>query len=150
VGETAVRGDAQISIIAVKVAPVMLINQLTKQTEKSTDVVMAVQLRIQNVGDNGVLDYASWAGQHRGYKRDFGELIDQDGNGYQRRMYGEHTIPVGRIAKTSIAPGRSKTDVLLFKRPPANVRYLDLMLPGENVGSDFGITFHITANVIKR
>ncbi len=149
-GDVVQRGDAAVKVLSVTVAPVELTNTLTHRSEKSSDVVMAVQVEVRNTGSSKVLDYSTWAGQPTGFKRDFAEIVDQDFNGYQRRMYGENTIPSGRVEKTSIAPGYPITDILLFKRPPDRLKYLELTLPGENIGSDFLITFRIPGKMIQR
>ena len=44
--------------------------------------------------------------------------------------------PTGRIDSTSIYPGKSLTDVLIFEPPVRDIQYLNLELPGKNVGVD--------------
>ncbi len=44
--------------------------------------------------------------------------------------------PTGRIDSTSIYSGKSLTDVLIFEPPVRDIQYLNLELPGKNVGVD--------------
>jgi len=142
-------GEAQIRVSSARIASVEIHDRNTDRTEKSTDVVFVVTIEVSNLSETAILEYKTWAGQATGFSRNFGTLEDDKGNGCRRRIFGETATPVGRVDRVSIAPKQSTKDVLVFERPGADIKYVTLYLPGDNVGAIGEAAIRIPVDMIE-
>lgn len=148
VPDAAMGAQVQVRVLEARVRSVEVYDAATGRTEKTPDQALALTVQITNLRKDQVLDYISWAGQSEGYQRDFGTLEDDRDRAYRRRMFGVG-LPVGRLARGAIGPGRAVTDLLVFERPAENLQHLDLTLPGENVGELTPLVLRIPRDQIQ-
>ncbi len=111
--------------------------------ERSQEDVFTIYLQIKNATTTKKVEYKPWS-----------DLVslnlppslkDNFGNTYKRVPFGLGTKPVG-VAEgvSSIHPGKSLTDTLVFEIPIPNAAYLDLELPSEAYGDEGKVRFRIS------
>jgi hypothetical protein len=108
---------------------------------KMSHALFAIRLRVQN-NSASPLDYRSW-------NESTPLLADDAGNAYGFCQFTSDYRPKQRLQGiTPLRPGESVDDLLIFERPPATARSLDLRLPGQNVGTAQPIVISISPSQI--
>jgi hypothetical protein len=100
---------------------------------RSEDRRLMVALEISNASDTKKVDYLGWS--VRDSATGSATLTDDLGNTYRRfsaPSFGGG--PVGQLTATSIYPGKSVTDLLVFEPPVEGAREFTLELDAGNVG----------------
>jgi hypothetical protein len=116
---------------------------------RSQEKYLGIQVRIENGGMTRKIDYKGWAS----LVNVFGgaTLTDNVGNSYNRKNFGLGTQIVGQVQEaTSIYPGKSVEDLLVFETPLDNIQHLQLELPGSTVGVGGKIRIQIPKAMIRR
>lgn len=93
---------------------------------KPADEYMTISIEIENTGLTKKLEYSGWGGPElkgRGLK-----MTDKHGNKYTFYLF-EPGLLEGQADATSIRPGKSVKDVLVFEAPIATATYARLELP---------------------
>lgn len=105
----------------------------------SSRPLLAIRVRVQNKSGAPV-EYRSW-------NEATPPLLSDDAqNVYGFCQFTSDYLPVGPLqGTTSLRPGQSVEDLLIFERPPATIRSLDLRLPGRNVGTPQPIIISISS-----
>jgi hypothetical protein len=103
---------------------------------RTSDPLLAIRVRIQNKS-GAAIDYRTW-------NRSAPVLADDGGNVYAFCQFNDYR-PKGRIENSvAVNPDQSVEDLLIFERPPATIRSLDLRLPGRNIGTSEAILISIS------
>jgi hypothetical protein len=149
--DTPVRqGDVQVSIDAVSLGNVPVVNSITSSESVSNSTLLGVRLSLFNESTQKKLEYSSWNGKDYSFERDFATLQDNFGNVYKRVSFGFGEEVVGSIESDSLYPGTSVSDVLVFESPIPNIEFLELELPAGNFGGTGMIRFRIKPESIGR
>ena len=107
---------------------------------KTSDPLLAIRVRIQNKSGASI-KYSSWNASAP-------ILADEARNVYAFYQFNDF-VPQGRLqAPTTVAPNGTIEDVLMFERPAATIRSLDLRLPGQNVGAPQPILISLSPSQI--
>ena len=107
---------------------------------KTSDPLLAIRVRIQN-NSGASIKYNSWNASAP-------ILADEARNIYAFYQFNEY-VPQGRLKEpTTVAPNGTIEDVLMFERPAATIRSLDLRLPGQNVGAPQAILISLSPSQI--
>ena len=126
------KGNVQIELTRVLVGKIPL-KSVGDQTGQSTDVLCQISLRITNRASASKIDYVGWQGNSFSSNA---KLTDDVGNRYKGINFGFGTEVVGQVKSESIYPGKSLEDILVFEAPVDAAKYLNLELPGGNVGEE--------------
>jgi hypothetical protein len=92
---------------------------------------LVVRLSLDNLNPTRRRPYRSWAGNAR--------LVDNFGNSYKTLRRPADT----GVTEAALNPTSPVADLLLFESPIATAGYVDLHLPGENIGASSAIDFRI-------
>ncbi len=103
---------------------------------RSIDDFLKFSVAIQNGSDVKKLDYQGWCRLFGGAA----EVRDDLGNRYRQAHFGAAAI-VGQIDATSIYPGKTAFDLLVFEQPVAKATELILELPAKNIGGSGILVF---------
>ena len=139
--------DVQIRITSVQVGKVAL-RSTFGTPGSSKEEYLAITLELTNRNETKKLEYKTWAGGRLNYVRDLAALRDNFDNTYKR--IGFTDLPEGRTESSSIYPGKSVTDVLVFEPPLETAEHLDLQLPGKSFGGDGMIRLRIPKGMIEK
>jgi hypothetical protein len=111
-----------------------------EERPQMSDPMLAVRVRIQNKS-GAAIEYRPWNDAAPA-------LADEAGNVYGFCHF-TNAVPEGRVpAPTTLRSGESTEDLLIFQRPPATIRSLELHLPGKNVGAPQSIHISISPSQI--
>jgi hypothetical protein len=100
-------------------------------TRKAPKVFLKIVLKIENLSPSETLEYTGWSAGLGG-KTQTATLMDDTGAEHPQLDSGEPIA--GQLGNTSIQPGGSIEDVLVFDNPKTYVKYLKLALPAQAVG----------------
>jgi hypothetical protein len=122
---TAQVGDIQLTITQTGVEPIHVSGAQDRAE------VFAVRLSLDNTNPTKRRSYRTWAISAR--------LVDNFGNGYKLLP----RPPGTGVQEVSLNPTVPVSDVLFFEAPIATAGYVDLHLPGANIGASSGIDLRI-------
>lgn len=140
-------GDVKVEVHYATVCEVPLKTFRGETTSQNPQLVIVVV--VTNSSATRKVDYRTWAGPEFTIDYDdFARLTDNFGNTYKRVRFSD--TPVGRVEADSVYPGKWLPDVLVFEPPLGNAEYLNLELPGKNVGVDGVYRFRIPTSMIRK
>ena len=139
-------GDVSVRLLSARVGKFM-VKSIGDQRE-SKDAELLIKLNITNRSTTRKLNYSTWAGADISLGRDYANLTDNHGNRYRRVGYGFGGDIVGQTKTASIYPGKSVTDLLIFEPPVDTAEYINLEMPGSNVGGEGTIRLRIPVSMI--
>jgi hypothetical protein len=141
-------GDVRIQVGWVVVSFVKYQDVL--EQAQSPDKYLGIQIRIQNVSTVRKVEYGGWAALRLSLSSS-ATLTDDLGNTYKLKNFGLLCPIVGQIQEpTSIYPGQTVEDLLVFEKPVENVSSLRLELQGSTVGGIGKIQIQIPKSMIHR
>ena len=108
-----------------------------------------IALTLTNRGSTNKIEYTTFRGRGFSIGDDGASIKDNFGNRYRMISYGTGSRPVDGVSNSSIYPGESISDVLVFERPVPTASYLDLRLPCGNFGDEGTITLRIDKSMIQ-
>jgi hypothetical protein len=117
--------------------------------EYSPEVRLMLSVRIENTSDKRPSNYSTW-GPDLDAAKTFAKLKDDAGNELTRIKFGFGNNVKDRTVLDTINPGKAINDLLVFETPPANAKYLDLELPGNNCGVRGEFRYRIEIKDIAR
>ena len=147
------QGDIQIRIAKVVIGKVALTETYTirdKGPLYSKEKFLSIQVEINNQSETKKVDYKTWAGDTISWGDKVAVLSDEYDNNYQRVNFGFANPPVGRVDKTSIRPGKTVTDILVFELPVSAAQVLRLELPAGNFGGEGRIRLEIPQTMVEQ
>jgi hypothetical protein len=103
---------------------------------------LMIHLRITNAGIARKLPYTGWGSEARPV------LHDDRGKSYGVKTFAAGWVVKGRAMSSSIPPGKSLNDVIVFEAPPATISYLRLELPASAVGAEGQLQMEIPKRAI--
>lgn len=138
IGEPARLGDVEVTVKQIRIGPSLSLRGSKKEIVKSKEDFTTITVEIKNVSKRKKIDFEGWT--PRGGEELLPILEDNEQNKYKiiRPRLGESF----QIAKeTSIYPGKSIEEVLVFEPPVDGSKYLLLFLPANELGveNDFTI-----------
>lgn len=113
------------------------------EKSQSEERLLIVKVRLRTANDTRKYDYRPWHGSLFGSPG----ATDNFGNQYKPIDFGFANTITGRSRADSVSAGSPLTDVLVFERPLDKAEYVDLDLPGENVGVKGTFRFRIPRTV---
>ncbi|MDW8244713.1 MAG: hypothetical protein RMJ88_16010 [Thermogemmata sp.] len=147
--EVAQHGDIRVKILAAAVRQVPL-----NDFSVSRDNLLMITLQLTNVNPKRIVTYRSWGGWgrilHPNSER--AGLKDDIGNSYALIKFNLGAYPLGAVNEKSesIYSDKPISDILVFERPVAAAKYLDLNLPAKNFGETGEIRFRISMDHVRR
>lgn len=142
-------GPAQIKIERVATGIVPL-KTLFGDDSESKDELLIVWLNITNVTSNKKVDYRGYMGDFSSLAGIRAELTDENGNSYRAITFGAGTKVRDAETSTSIYPGKSIRDAVVFELPIDGAKFLHLELSGQAFAEDGTFRFEIPASMIQR
>ena len=106
---------------------------------------LCIKLEIVNHSDKKKANYTTWRRKDFSVKHDWASAEDDLGNIYKRMDFGLGSRPKYSVeGSTSIYPGKSVTDVLVFEPPVEKSGSIMVELPSINIGGEGSIEFQVT------
>lgn len=140
------QGDIEVRVTSVKIDRVQLKDFTDDASSK--DKLAIIELSIANRGQTKKLQYESWSGSGSFLPKNVATLSDSFDNNYQRITFGALTSVAGQLAKESVYPGKSVTDLLVFEPPIATAEFLKLELPAGAFGGTGKLRLKIPKSMI--
>jgi len=144
------QGEVELRIVSVLTGKVPLMATFPDREGTSESDLLTIEIQLTNLSHSKKIEYHSWLGRDISFGRDFAALEDNFDNTYKRISFGFGTEVIGHTESESIYPGKSLSDVLVFELPVDAVEYLNLELPGKNVGGSGMFRLRIPAKMIRR
>ncbi|AMV30035.1 hypothetical protein VT84_36920 [Gemmata sp. SH-PL17] len=136
-------GACEVSMLRAVRGKVPIKTPFGLEDERSQEDVFTIYLQIKNATATKKVEYKPWSDLVSFNLPP--SLKDNFGNTYKRTSFGLGTKPVGVAEGTSsIHPGKSLTDTLVFEIPISNATYLELELPAEAYGDEGKVRFRIS------
>jgi len=140
------QNDVRVTVSATRAGKLELIGPKEKH-EWSKGRVLALSIRVANVGVVRRLDYRSWndtPGKDEAPLR----VVLPDGKTLAPAKLPAGWVVPGRIRNADLFPGKTADDVLVFEVPPGDVEYVRLELPGWAIGSKEPVKLHVPRSMI--
>jgi hypothetical protein len=131
------QGDMQIAVAQVGITKAPLDG--AKEKKQPTEKYLIVHLRISNVGVERKYDYSGW-GQWG--SDNAATLRDTKGHAFKLKRFDATWTVKGQVTSTSIFPGKSIDDILIFEAPPPE-------LPAAAFGGEGSFIFEIPGKIIN-
>jgi len=141
-------GSVQIRITEVVVGKVPLHRTILDQDSESADPLLLIRLSITNMTQGKKIDYSGWMGDYASLRDIDSELTDNNDNRYKSVTFGATTDVKDAETSTSIYPGKTHADAIVFELPIEGVEYLRLKLSAKAFGEDGEIRFQIPRGLI--
>lgn len=141
-------GHVRVSLKKVSVGKVPL-KQVDGTITYSDEPRLMIAVRIEHTGNGRGAEYHSWVPDLDAAKT-VAKLVDDRGNELKRVTFGFGNNVKDRTVLDTLAPGKTIGDLLVFESPSAEAKYVDLVLPGKNVGVAGEFKFRIEAKDIVR
>ncbi len=141
------QGDIRVSVTGVSVNRVPLLALGSEKT--SSDQLIMIRLRIENVGTTRKVEYKSWSGGASILPDAVAALTDNLDNTYKRINFGFGTQVVGQITSESVYPEKAIDDVLVFEPPISAAEFLKLELPAAAFGGTGQLRLKIPKSMIS-
>jgi hypothetical protein len=111
-----------------------------EEQPRMSDPMLAIRVRIQNKS-GATVEYRPW--------NDAAPVLADDARNVYGFCHFTNAAPEGRRqSPATLRSGESTEDLLIFQRPPATIRSLELHLPGQNVGAPQAILISISPSQI--
>ena len=142
------QGDIQIEVSAVNISPVWIGSANPNIIYPySRERYLQFHIKIKNTSSTKKVDFQTW----RGTMLDAtyaASLTDNYDNNYKRIAATADFDENYSKPDSTLYPNDMFTDVLVFEKPVANVKWLHLELPAENFGGTGKLRFEIPASTI--
>ena len=137
-------GDCEVEMVRAVRGKVPIKTPFGLDDDKSQEDVFTIYLQIKNITTTKKVEYKPWS-DLISFDSLPPTLRDNFGNTYKRAVFALGTKPVGVAeGNTSIHPGKSLADAIVYEIPIPNATYLDLELPAENYGGEGKVRFRIS------
>jgi len=143
-------GNVRVSIENVIVGTVPLFNSILDRKSESKDKLLTVWLKIENVSNRKKIDYSGWMDQFASLRDIDATLTDDADNRYRSVRFSATSAVEGAKANSSIYPGKSIKDAVVFELPVKGVKFLRLKLSGRAFGSKDDLRFEIPGSMIQK
>lgn len=125
--------------------------QSGRRVQESTQKLTVIEIVVENKDGKRKVDFHTWSGRHFTLEPDVAVLMDDLGNTYNRVTFGLGEFPVGGVdRRASLYPNTTVTDILVFEPPLEQATYLQLALPGQNIGIADPIRIRIPMSRVRR
>lgn len=143
--------DIDVRLARATIAPVTLVDDVSKKRSKTADALMAIEIEIRNLKANNKLTLRTLGRKAGAFDvRAKSRLKDNFGNVEVPVQFEMFSRPVGHEDSYTVFPGDSVTDVIVFERPVPNATTFDLIIDGDVLGLPKDLTIRIPASMIKR
>jgi hypothetical protein len=139
-----IHGDIRLRISSATVGSPAFQQVSGKQPPRDRCLVLG--LRVTNAGIAGKVSYAGWASGSLPQDRPI--LRDDQGHTYPEKVFDPIWVIKGRATGSSIPPGKTLDDVLIFEAPPSSVSHLRLELPARPLGGQGQLRMEIPRPMI--
>ncbi len=150
VGESKQVANARVKLLRVVRGKVPLVGSSSRHNSASADDFLAIYLAIENTSETKILRFLAWGASSDSPIREMrSTLFDDLGNEYDMQHFGYSSRPEGQVYVPDIYPGKSTTDVLVYKLPVDAAKHLHVLLDAARVGGTGTILFRIDVAKIE-
>jgi hypothetical protein len=142
-------GSVQVRIKQVTVGKVPLFQPIGDRNTQSQDDVLAIWLEITNTNEKRKIDYSGWMNDFASLQDIDAELTDDNGNRYRQIRFSGLLKVKDTETNTSIYPGRSIQDAVVFEPPIDSATHLHLRLSAKGCGEEGEFRFEIPAGFLS-
>jgi HEAT repeat protein len=143
-GKGARAGDVRVSVSS---AVVEVVSGTEGGAEfHSADKLLAVRVRLDNLGDSRKVEYTGWGADTGG--GELPRLTDEHGHAYKLVTFGGDRRVTGQVRSETIGPKQAATDLIVFDPPADDAQLLKLELPARNFGGSGKLGFKIPRSTI--
>jgi hypothetical protein len=149
VGETKQVADASITFQRVVRGKVPLTGGRNSST--SADEFLAIYLTIENKSATKILRFLGWGASSDSPIQEMrSKLFDDLGNEYDMQHFGYTSRPIGQALVHDIYPGKTETDVLVYKLPVEAAKHAHVFLDDSRVNGTGTIPLRIDFDKIEK
>ena len=142
-------GDIKVEIVSVGIKPCAF-EDMFGDRNTTKESFLLINLRITNTSTTTKANYDTWRGKLISANKDFASVTDDFGNIY-KRISMDTTTPINSVARnSSIYPGKSVNDTLVFEAPIESANTLTIDMPGDNIGQVQPIKFTLKTQDITQ
>jgi hypothetical protein len=139
--EAAQQGVVRVRVLGATVGTVPIRDE-AGQKRWSPERVLALRVRLSNVGLDRVVRYVSWSAAEGA------TVVDQLGRGYPARKFAPGWEVIGQVRRVGLIPGKWADDLLVFAPPARDVLFLRLTLPASAFGGKGVLRLEIPRQMI--
>jgi hypothetical protein len=139
-----------ITIAEARVGKVPLLVNYSNEEGVSEDVLLAVTIEVLNTSKTKKLEYRSYTSALASLEDIFPHLTDDKENRYKRITFGIGLAVKDAQDETSLYPGKSLRDVIVFEAPVEGIKWLRFGFPAQSFGETGDFRFEIPRDMIKR
>lgn len=142
-------GNIQLRITGAVIGKVPLSRRIVKQDGESEDKLLTIWVEISNISENKKVDYKGWMSTYASLVDIDAELTDNHGNSYRGIDFSSLLSVKDAETTTSIYPGKSIKDAIVFQLPIEGIEYLRLKLSAKGCEEEGEFRFEIPNAMIK-
>jgi hypothetical protein len=142
-------GNVQVRITKVTVGKVPLHREIVDKDGVSEDELLAVWLEIRNTSERKKIDYRGWMDDYSSLLDVDAEMTDDVENRYRAIRFSATLKVKDTETNTSIYPGKSIKDAVVFEKPIEGVQFLRLKLSAKGCGENGEFRFEIPKEMIR-
>lgn len=147
--ETPVKlGDVEVRVASATVGKVAL-TEFGEEGKKSVDTFLSITLDIKNLSETKKLNYKTW-GAGAMFSGPNASLNDNFENHYKAVTFGVTKEISGSVSNSSVYPGKSITDIIVFEEPIEKAEYLNLELSADQIGGEGVFRIRIPTSMVQR
>jgi len=142
-------GNVRVQIRKVTVGKVPLFQQIGDRNTESQDDLLTVWIEITNTSEKKKIDYSGWMSDFASLRDIDAELTDDSDNRYRSSRFSGLLKVRDTETNTSIYPGKSIQDAVVFEPPIDGAKYLHLKLSAKGCGEKGEFRFEIPSESIQ-
>lgn len=142
-------GNVQVRITKVTVGKVPLHREIVNKDGVSEDVLLTVWLEISNTSERKKIDYRGWMDDYASLLDIDAEITDDVENRYRPIQFSATLKVKDTETNTSIYPGKSIKDAVVFEKPIEGVQFLRLKLSAKGCSENGEFRFEIPKEMIR-
>lgn len=142
-------GDISLKISEVVIGNVPLHQKIGDTDTESEESLLAIYVELTNTSQSKKIDYRGWMNDYARLLDLDAELTDNHDNDYRKVNFGGLLTVKGVSNDSSIYPGKTLKDAIVFEEPVPGIELLRVKLSAKGMGQDGEFRFEIPASMIR-
>ncbi|MBW3598548.1 MAG: hypothetical protein KY475_14910 [Planctomycetes bacterium] len=143
-------GNVQVAITSVTIGNVPVRQVFLDSDTESEKELLLIRLTVTNISERKKIDYRGWMSSYASLLDVDAELTDDVDNRYRMVNFGSTATIKDTETNTSLYPGKSINDAVVFELPIEGVEYLRLKLAAKGCGEEGEFRFQIPPAMIQQ
>lgn len=142
-------GDISLKISSVVQGAVPLHQKIGDSETESKESLLAIYVELTNTSQSKKIDYKGWMNDYARLLDLDAELTDNHDNDYRKVNFAALLTVKGIATDSSIYPGKTIKDAIVFEQPVPGIEFLRLKLSAKGMGQDGEFRLEIPADMIR-